>query len=68
RVSDQDEEVLRYLSESEIKPGKRLEVVEVAPIGMVVVEHEDGEQSLPEDVAEKIMVRPAQTETSTETT
>lgn len=57
RVSDRDEEKLRYLSEAGIVPGTVVTVVEVAPIGMVVVDVEgEGEQSLPEEIAERIYV------------
>ncbi|XGI83690.1 metal-dependent transcriptional regulator [Halorutilales archaeon Cl-col2-1] len=57
RVSDRDEEKLRYLSDAGIVPGTVVRVVEVAPIGMVVVEVEDeSEQSLPEEIAERIYV------------
>jgi DtxR family Mn-dependent transcriptional regulator len=58
RVRDRHEEELAYLSEAGIVPGKRLELVEKAPIGMVTVVHEGGEQSLPERVAETIRARP----------
>ncbi|WP_435153898.1 metal-dependent transcriptional regulator [Haladaptatus sp. DFWS20] len=57
RVSDRDEEELRYLSDAGITPGTELEIVDVAPFGMVTVAIEDTEQSLPETVARSIRVR-----------
>jgi DtxR family Mn-dependent transcriptional regulator len=61
RVSDRDEAELQYLSDAGITPGTRLDVVDVAPFGMVtvVVEGRDDEQSLPEAVARSIRVLPA---------
>jgi DtxR family Mn-dependent transcriptional regulator len=65
RVSDRDEEELQYLAEAGLTPGVRIEVVDVAPFGMVTVRlDEDGgeserEQSLPEAIARSIRVRPA---------
>ncbi|WP_276281032.1 metal-dependent transcriptional regulator [Halorussus caseinilyticus] len=60
RVSDRDEEELRYLADAGIAPETELEVVDVAPFGMVTVRlADDGEQSLPENVARSIRVRPA---------
>lgn len=58
RVSDRDEEELDYLAEAGITPGVRVEVVDVAPFGMVTVRVEgaESEQSLPESVAESIRV------------
>jgi DtxR family Mn-dependent transcriptional regulator len=59
RVSDRDEEELAYLAEAGITPETRLEIVDVAPFGMVTVRvGESGrEQSLPEAVARSIRVR-----------
>ncbi len=67
RVSDRDEEELQYLSDAGITPGTRLELVDVAPFGMVTVRVGEGdhEQSLPEAVARSIRVVPA-TENGTE--
>jgi DtxR family Mn-dependent transcriptional regulator len=62
RVSDRDEEELRYLAEAGIAPDTELEVVDVAPFGMVTVRfdgNDEREQSLPENVARSIRVRPA---------
>jgi DtxR family Mn-dependent transcriptional regulator len=60
RVSDRDEEELQYLSDAGITPGTRLEVVDVAPFGMVTVRVGTGdrEQSLPEAVARSVRVTP----------
>lgn len=57
RVSDRDDEELRYLAEAGISPGTELEIVDVAPFGMVTVSVVGGEQSLPESVARSIRVR-----------
>jgi DtxR family Mn-dependent transcriptional regulator len=59
RVSDRDEAELAYLADAGITPETRLEVVDVAPFGMVTVRvGESGrEQSLPEAVARSIRVR-----------
>jgi len=60
RVSDRDDAELQYLADAGIAPGTDLEVMDVAPFGMVtVVVGEGGEQSLPENVAQSIRVRPA---------
>jgi DtxR family Mn-dependent transcriptional regulator len=60
RVSDRDREELEYLADAGITPGTTLEVVDVAPFGMLTVRTgSDAEQSLPESVAEAIYVRPA---------
>jgi len=60
RVSDRDREDLEYLEDAGITPGTALEVVAVAPFGMVTVRVDgDGDQSLPESVAESIRVRDA---------
>ena len=60
RVRDRDREELRYLARAGITPGTSLEVIEVAPFGMVTVAHGAGEQSLPADVAASIHVRAAE--------
>ncbi len=62
RVSDRDEEELRYLDRAGIRPGTEIEVVEVAPIGMLTVAVEGHEQSLPEHVARSVRVREASAE------
>jgi DtxR family Mn-dependent transcriptional regulator len=60
RVSDRDEEELAYLADAGITPGTRLEVVDVAPFGMLTVRVTDTghEQSLPERVTRSIRVGP----------
>ncbi|WP_435335480.1 metal-dependent transcriptional regulator [Haloarchaeobius sp. TZWWS8] len=63
RVSDRDEEELRYLKEAGITPGTVVEIVDVAPFGMVTVAVAGHEQSLPDTVAGSIRVRPVGTET-----
>jgi len=60
RVSDRDEEELDYLADAGVTPGTGIEVVDVAPFGMVTVVTPDGEQSLPEPVARSIRVRPVE--------
>ena len=61
RVNDRDAEELEYLADAGVTPGTELEVVDVAPFGMVTVRIvDDGrEQSLPDAVADAIRVRPA---------
>lgn len=59
RVRHRTDEELHYLSESGVVPGDELEVVEVAPFGMITVEGEKGRQSLPKEVARTIRVAPA---------
>jgi DtxR family Mn-dependent transcriptional regulator len=59
RVSDRNDDELAYLADAGIVPGVRLELREKAPIGMVTVHVDgDGEQHLPEQVADTIRVRP----------
>lgn len=56
-VVDEDAEVLRYLDEHGVVPGATVEVVEVAPFGMITVESDGGERvSLPDEVAEAVRV------------
>jgi DtxR family Mn-dependent transcriptional regulator len=61
RVPHRNQEELDYLAEAGITPGTELEIVDVAPFGMVTVEvlEEGGEQSLPEQIAETVRVRNA---------
>lgn len=61
RVSDRDEEELEYLEQAGVTPGTTLEIVDVAPFGMVTVRAVEThyEQSLPESVADSIRVRSA---------
>ena len=56
RVSDRDEDELDYLADAGITPGTELEVVDVAPFGMVTVATPTGEQSLPAAIARSIRV------------
>jgi DtxR family Mn-dependent transcriptional regulator len=57
RVDDRDGDELQYLDDAGVRPGVELEVLEVAPIGMLTVAVEGGEQSLPERVARSVRVR-----------
>jgi DtxR family Mn-dependent transcriptional regulator len=56
RVRHRTDEELSYLASSGVEPGAELEVVEVAPFGMVTVRGPAGEQSLPAEVARLIRV------------
>ena len=67
RVSDRDPDELAYLSERGITPDSRLEVVDVAPIGMITVAIDGEEVSLPDRVAELIHVRPVGQQENAET-
>ena len=58
RIRHQGDEELRYLSAAGIEPGVELDVLEVAPFGLVTVDTPAGEQSLPEDVASLIETAP----------
>jgi len=62
RVSDRDEEELEYLADAGIIPGTELEIVDIAPFGMVTVATETGEQSLPAEVARSIRVETAESD------
>ncbi len=58
RVRDRDPEELAYLEDEGITPGTTLTLVEVAPIGMITVALDDGEEvSLPEHIGGAIRVR-----------
>jgi DtxR family Mn-dependent transcriptional regulator len=57
RVSDRNDEELRYLERAGITPGTAVEVVDVAPFGMVTLDVDGDEQSLPEEIAASIEVR-----------
>ena len=59
RIRHQGDEELRDLSAAGIEPGVELEVVEVAPFGLVTVRTPDDEQSLPEEIARLIETGPA---------
>lgn len=57
RVRDRNAEDLQYLAKVGITPGTMLEITDIAPFGMITVQIGDQRQSLPEDVAESILVR-----------
>jgi len=59
RSRRQGDAELRYLSRAGIEPGVELEVLEIAPFGLVTVDTPEGEQSLPEDIASLIETAPA---------
>ncbi|QDX41868.1 metal-dependent transcriptional regulator [Salarchaeum sp. JOR-1] len=59
RVSDRDDEELRYLSEVGVEPGTTLTVSDTTPIGTLVLDIEGETVTLPESVAATIRVRPA---------
>ncbi|MFW5939901.1 MAG: metal-dependent transcriptional regulator [Halolamina sp.] len=60
RVHHQDQAELDYLAEAGLTPGTEIELVDVAPFGMVTVRLDDGsEQSLPERIADAIRVESA---------
>jgi DtxR family Mn-dependent transcriptional regulator len=56
RVRNQDPEILRYLEAHGIKPGTRVTIKEVTPIGMISVQPHSCETtvSLPTSVARSI--------------
>jgi DtxR family Mn-dependent transcriptional regulator len=58
RIRHQGDEELRYLADAGIEPGTELEVLEVAPFGLVTVRTPEGEQSLPEEIARLIETAP----------
>ncbi len=59
RIRHQGDEELRYLAGAGIEPGVEIEVLEIAPFGLVTVRTPDGEQSLPEEIARLIETTPA---------
>ena len=60
RVRHREQDELDYLAAAGITPGTTIEIVDVAPFGMVTVRLDDGdEQSLPEEIADAIRVRSA---------
>ena len=61
RIRHQGDEELRYLAAAGIEPGVELEVLEIAPFGLVTVRTPDGEQSLPEEIARLIEATEAET-------
>ncbi|MFW5963384.1 MAG: metal-dependent transcriptional regulator [Natronomonas sp.] len=58
RIRHQGDEELRYLSDAGIEPGVELEIVEIAPFGLVTVRTPEGRQSLPEEIARLIETVP----------
>jgi DtxR family Mn-dependent transcriptional regulator len=56
RVRDRDREELVYLKRAGITPGTELDIIDIAPFGMVTVRSDSGEQSLPRGIAESIRV------------
>jgi len=59
RIRHQGDEELRYLSAAGVEPGVEIEILEIAPFGLVTVRTPDGEQSLPEEIARLIETTPA---------
>jgi DtxR family Mn-dependent transcriptional regulator len=59
RIRHQGDEELRYLADAGIEPGVEIEVLEIAPFGLVTVRTPAGEQSLPEEIARLIETTPA---------
>lgn len=60
RVSDREEDELDYLADAGITPGTTVEVIDIAPFGMVTVRTPRGDQSLPAEVARSIRVEDAE--------
>ena len=58
-VEDRDPEVLSYLADHGVEPGVKLEIVEIAPFGMVTARSLDREEtvSLPAEIGSDIRVR-----------
>jgi DtxR family transcriptional regulator, Mn-dependent transcriptional regulator len=64
-VADHDSEILSYLAENGVEPGVELEILEVAPFGMVTARASERDESvsLPESVAHHVRVtRPVEAE------
>ena len=59
RIRHQDDEELRYLAAAGVAPDESLEVIDIAPFGMITVATAEGHQSLPEAVARLIEAVPA---------
>ena len=57
-VADEDAEILSYLSDHGVEPGVELEIIEVAPFGMVTAQSQKATTSisLPQDVARHVRV------------
>lgn len=59
RINDDDAETLEYLSERGVKPNGELEIMDVAPFGMITVRTDDQQQiSLPESIAKDVHIHP----------
>ena len=67
RIRHQGDEELRYLADAGVRPDVELEIVDVAPFGMITVETAGGEQSLPEEIAALIEVADAENAETRET-
>ncbi|SDR45000.1 metal-dependent transcriptional regulator [Natronobacterium texcoconense] len=64
-VADRDPEILSYLADHGVEPGVELEILEVAPFGMVTARSSEGDDpvSLPDRVAHHVRVaQPAELE------
>ncbi|KDE57262.1 DtxR family transcriptional regulator [Halostagnicola sp. A56] len=59
-VADRDPDILSYLADRGVEPGVELEILEVAPFGMVTARAEGHDEtvSLPEGVAHHVRVAP----------
>ncbi|MFP8952525.1 metal-dependent transcriptional regulator [Natrialbaceae archaeon A-arb3/5] len=57
-VADHDSDILSYLSDHGVEPGVELDILEVAPFGMVTARSSDGGEpvSLPENIAHHVRV------------
>ncbi|WP_181692998.1 metal-dependent transcriptional regulator [Natronomonas sp. LN261] len=58
RIRHQGDEELRYLAAAGVEPDVEIEVLEIAPFGLVTVRTPEGEQSLPDDIARLIETAP----------
>jgi len=67
RIRHQGDEELRYLADAGVRPDVELEVVDIAPFGMVTVDTSAGEQSLPKEIAALIEVLDAEEAETRET-
>ncbi len=54
RIRHQGDEELRYLADAGIEPDVEIELLEIAPFGLITVQTPDGEQSLPAEIAQLI--------------
>ncbi|RQG91421.1 metal-dependent transcriptional regulator [Natrarchaeobius halalkaliphilus] len=57
-VADHDPDILSYLSDHGVEPGLELEILEIAPFGMVTARSSESDESvsLPDDVARHVRV------------